>query len=218
MPPAWVLRLLSWIWPITVERTEGAFGPLQLRWEYGRLALNTPNANQSFGSLHRVWQHVLREELGSPPPRNVLALGLGGGSVVHILRKELRLGMPITIVELDPVMVNLARTRFELDTMKDVRVITGDATIQVHALQERFDLVLVDLFEDLDMARGIDSRAFVQGLRERCAEGGKVCFNTVGHDARSKRRCDKIKDLLCDAFDNVREWRTEDLNRVFVAA
>lgn len=212
------MRLLSWIWPITMERTEGAFGPLQLRWEYGRLALNTPNANQSFGSLHRVWQHVLGQEIGATPPRNVLALGLGGGSVVHILRREHGLNMPITVVELDPMMVHLARTRFGLEGMPGVEVITGDATIQVHALRGRYDLVLVDLFEDLEMARGTDSRAFVQGLRDRCADGGKVCFNTVGYDTRSKRRCDRVQELLCDAFANVREWRTEDFNRVFVAS
>lgn len=212
------MRLLSWVWPITMERTEGAFGPLQLRWEYGRLALNTPNANQSFGSLHRVWQNVLGKELGATPPRSMLALGLGGGSVVHILRKEYGLATPITVVELDPVMVELARTHFGLGDFQGVEVITGDATIQVHGLRERYDLVLVDLFEDLEMARGTDTRAFVQGLRDRCTDGGKVCFNTVGHDAQSKRRCDRIQQLLCDAFANVREWRTEDLNRVFIAS
>lgn len=212
------MRLLSWVWPVTMERTEGAFGPLQLRWEYGRLVLNTPNANQSFGSLHRVWQNVLEQEIGTPSPRHVLALGLGGGSVVHILRKERDLTMPITVVELDPVMVKLARTRFGLEGMTGVEVITGDATIQVHALRERYDLVLVDLFADLDMARGTDSRAFVQGLRDRCADSGKVCFNTVGYDARSTQRCDRIQQLLCDAFGDVREWRTEDFNRVFVSS
>lgn len=212
-----IVRVMSWLWPITVQRAEGTFGPVHLRWENGRLVLNTPNANQSFGSLHRVWRAVLDQELSDPPPRSVLALGLGGGSVVHVLRKEKRMTAPITAVELDPVMVGIARRYFDLDRFPDVNVITGDAVIQVHAIQHRYDLVLVDLFEDLDMARGTDTRGFINGLRDRCAEGGKVCFNTVGHDPESERRCERIREFLGSAFPNVREWRSEDVNRVFVA-
>lgn len=211
-------RWISWYRPISVERTEGLFGTLDVRWELGRKVLNTTNANQSFGSLHNVWAEVLKHlDLRKQPPRSVLLLGLGGGSAVHLLRGEMKLACPITAVELDPAMIDLGKRHFGLGRWADLNIVQGDATIQVHALQERYDLVLVDLFDDLDLARGVDHGSFAHGLRDRCELGGTLCFNTVSYDETSEARCDRVKTVLERVFNEVEEFRTEDLNRVFIA-
>ncbi|MBX2978715.1 MAG: hypothetical protein KF905_05410 [Flavobacteriales bacterium] len=211
-------RWISWFRPISAERTEGLFGTLDVRWELGRKVLNTANANQSFGSLHNVWAAVLQHlNLPQKPPRSVLLLGLGGGSAVHILRSELKLACPITAVELDPAMIDLGKRHFGLGHWADVNIVQGDATIQVHALRERYDLVLVDLFDDLDLARGVDHGGFMHGLRDRCEFGGTLCFNTVSHDEFSEGRCDRVKNLLQRVFSEVEEFRTKETNSVFIA-
>lgn len=211
-------RLLSWLWPLRVAVLPGRNGDLELRWENGRLVVNSAQGNQSYGSLHRVWQRVLERVLvPGQPPANVLLLGLGGGSAPTILRKELGLRMPITAVEWDPAMVILARKHFGLDTLGDITVVEGDATIQVHGLPGRFDLVLVDLFDDLDLARGVETMGFLHGLRDRCAEGGVVCFNTVAYDEASDARCQRVHDGLRRVFHTVEEMRLEEVNRVFLA-
>lgn len=213
-----IRRALSWLWPMTEATAKGRSGPLTVRWENGRKVLNTAHGNQSFGALHRVWQqtmdHVLLPEA---PPLNVLLLGLGGGSVPAILRGERGIRAPITAIELDPAMVQLARDHFGLDKVAALEVIIGDATIQVHALRDRFDLVLVDLFDDLDLARGVDARGFLHGLRDRCDDGGVVCFNTVAYDAASDRRCQAVHDHAQRIFHSVEELRLEELNRMFIA-
>lgn len=203
---------------MTEVTVDGLSGKLTVRWENGRKVLNSAFGNQSFGALHRVWQqtfeHVLLPEA---PPRSVLLLGLGGGSVPAILRNELGVTAPITAVELDPAMVELARRHFALDGIPEMKVISGDATIQIHALKERFDLVLVDLFDDLDLARGVDSRGFLHGLRDRCADGGVLCFNTVAYDEASDVRCQAVHDHAQRVFHAVEELRLEGLNRMFIA-
>ena len=210
-------RIISYFWPIAETRAEGRHGELTVRWEAGTKVLNSVQGNQSFGALHRVWQAVFAEVLvqGSPP-REVLLLGLGGGSVPAILRDELGIAARITAIELDPTMVQMARDHFALERHQDLQVILGDATIQVHAIRQRFDLVLVDLFDDLDLARGVDSRAFLHGLRDRCAEGGLVCFNTVAYDEASDRRCQAVHDHGLTVFRRVHELRLEEVNRVFI--
>ena len=211
-------QLLSWLWPQRLASVEGRSGDLELRWENGRLVVNSAQGNQSFGSLHRVWQRVLERVLvPGQPPANVLLLGLGGGSAPTILRKERGLRMPITAVEWDPAMVALARQHFGLDALGDITVVEGDATIQVHALTGRFDLVLVDLFDDLDLARGVETMGFLHGLRDRCADGGVVCFNTVAYDEASDARCQRVHDGMQRVFHTVEEVRLEEMNRVFVA-
>lgn len=211
-------RYLSYLWPVHQTHAEGRHGPLTVRWEAGRKVLNSEQGNQSFGALHRVWQEVFAHlAVKTAPPASVLLLGLGGGSVPTILRDELRLSVPITAVELDPAMVDLARREFGLDRHTHLDVITGDALIQVHAIRERYDLVLVDLFDDLDLARGVDSRTFIHGLRDRCAEGGRVCVNTVAYDEESNARCQSVHDHALRIFNAVHELRLEGLNRVFIA-
>ncbi|MFN3875501.1 MAG: spermidine synthase [Flavobacteriales bacterium] len=209
-------RLFSWIWPIVQERAEGRHGPIEARWENGRLVLNTPRANQSLGSLHRVWRQVFAwVGLRKTPPANVLLLGLGAGSVPRILRHELRLPCPITAIEIDPAVIAMGRRLFGLGAIADLEVIEGDAIVAIHALRQRYELVLVDLFDDADLARGIDTAGFARALRDRCA--GMLCFNTMAHDTASAARCDKVKAHLARSFGSVDELRLEGVNRVFVA-
>lgn len=211
-----LLRLISYIWPMRVARASGAHGELEVRYEAGDLVLNSANGNQSYGTLHRVWQQVFRRMgLREHPPQEVLLLGLGGGSVVRILREELGVAAPITAVELDPVMVELGRRHFGLSAHAGLHVAQGDATVQVHSMRERFDLVVVDLFDDLDLARGVDTMGFAHALRERCS--GILCFNTVGYDGTSDQRCQRVKENLSRVFGKVDELRVEGVNRVFLA-
>lgn len=208
--------LLSWLWPVRVARIHGKHGPLEVRYEAGRLVLNSAHGNQSFGSLHRVWQEVFaRIGVAVDPPSSVLLLGLGGGSVPFILRRELGLSCPITAIELDPAMIAAGRAHFGLDRVAALHVIEGDATVRVHALHERFDLVVVDLFDDLDLARGTDTLGFAHALRDRCQ--GTLCFNTVGHDPNSRARCDRVAANLRRVFNTVDELSLEGVNRLFIA-
>ncbi len=211
-------KWLSWVWPVRTGQTQGRHGLLEIRWEYGRKVLNSSHGNQSFGSLHSVLQGAFAYmDLGHAPPRDVLLLGLGGGSAIHILRQELDIRCPITAVEIDPAMVELARSEFGLDTYPDVQVVLGDAIIHVQAMRHRFGIVVVDLFADLDLAQGVDTAGFAHALRDRCAEDGVVCFNTVSYDKPSDARCAKVKDRLSRVFGSVEEFRTEEFNRVFIA-
>jgi spermidine synthase len=211
-------RWMSWLWPVRVERVDGLFGPLEVRWESGRLVVNSAYGNQSFGSLHRVWQQVFEDlDLRNHRPHSVLMLGFGAGSAAHILRNELGIQAPITAVELDPAMIAIANRHFGYDRLPGITLLQGDATILVHGLRERFDLVLVDLFDDLDLARGVDTNGYIHALRDRCTDGGTVCFNTVAHDAGSDERCERVLHQLRKIFHHVRELRYEGMNRVFIA-
>lgn len=209
-------RIISLLWPIPVSRSEGNFGMLEVRWEGGRKVLNSAHGNQSFGSLHRVWQQAFEHiELRAMPPANVLLLGLGAGSVPTILRKEMGCNAPITAVEIDPKMTHIGRSEFDLGELAGLTIIEGDATVRIHALPDRYALVVVDLFEDLDLARGADTMGFAHALRERCDE--ILLFNTVGYHAESKQRCDRVRENLTRCFHTVDELVLEDVNRVFIA-
>lgn len=209
---------MSYFRPVRVWNGNGRWGPLDICWEKGTLVLNGPRSNQSFGSLHRVWQQALEAALKPGKPSGpVLMLGFGAGSAAHILRHERNSTAPILAVELDPLMIRLAHEHFRAGTLTDLTILEGDALAFVRTEPRAFDLVLVDLFHDLDLAPGVDTAEFLQGLAARTAPDGDLLFNTVAHDAMGQARSERIGLGLRQCFDRVEELQLEGLNQVFHA-
>jgi len=196
----------------------GKYGPLQLTWESGHLVVNSGHANQSYGNLHAVWQECLRElKVERDPPGSILILGFGAGSAASIIRKEIGLKAPITGVEGDPEMLRIAKEYFHVDRLKDLQLIHSDALEFVGRNTQRYDLVLVDLCHELDLAPGVDDEPFLSGLRGCVSEEGSLCFNTIVHNAASGLRSLRVSEGLGQVFGTVTEHRYLGINRVLVA-
>ncbi len=211
-------RWLSFVWPVRIWQGKGAHGDLELTWEYGHLVVNSANANQSFGSLHRVLRAAFRDaRVRERAPHTALILGYGAGSAGHILRHELGLATRLIGVDQDPVMLDLARTRFPLDPADDLQLVQADAMAHVAERQDRFDLILIDLFHDLDLAPGVEMPRFLAEIRRLASPNGLVLVNTVVHDELSAARSARLRDELRLLFTDVREQRYERTNLVYIA-
>lgn len=215
---AWWWKLLSLVHPIALRQLSGRFGPLRLAYESGHLVVNSPNANQSWGSLHEVWQQCLdQERVAETLPRSVLILGFGAGSIAHILRQELRIQAPITGVDADPVMLQLARKHFGMDRVPSMELVRRDALDHLTRTEGQHDLVLVDLFHDLDLAPGVENEDFIRLLARHVTPGGKACINTVDHDRVIRQRIQKLELNLRACFNQVAATRYNGSNLLFVA-
>lgn len=211
--------LMSYVWPVPVWEGQGKYGPLRLAWEGGHLVVNSGNANQSYGSLHAVWQECLQEiKLADRQLKNVLILGFGAGSSAGILRKEMGISAPILGVDGDPEMLRLATTIYKVEKMSDLELVESDALAFVQANKAQYDLVLVDLCHELDLAPGVDEEPFVSGLRMCTAPGGLLCFNTIVHDEHSRIRSQRVSDLLRLHFNGMEEHFYQGINRVLTAS
>lgn len=210
--------LLSYVWPVRVWEGQGKYGPLKLVWEQGQLVVNSDNANQSYGNLHAIWQQCLDDQkVKERKPRNILLLGFGAGSSASILRRELGIKAPITGVDGDPEMFRLARTYFKVDRYPDLHLVESDALEFADRHQGKYDLVLVDLCHELDLAPGVDEPPFISGLRKLMEEQGLLCFNTIVHDERSRMRSQRVSDLLRHHFGSCDEHLYQGINRVLTA-
>lgn len=210
--------LLSHVWPVTEWEGPGRYGPLKLVWEQGQLVVNSHDANQSYGNLHAIWQQCLHDQrVVRRGVRSILLLGFGAGSSASILRKELGITAPITGVDGDPEMLRLARTYFKVDRLKDLELVHADALDFAARHDGRHDLVLVDLCHELDLAPGVDGEAFIAALWKCTAPGGLVCFNTIVHDAESRRRSQRTGELLRQYFGHCGEHMYQGINRVLAA-
>lgn len=180
--------LLSFFARQRVERRKSAHhDTLDVSIVRGRTVLDGATVNYSFGGLHEVFAEAF-ERLGVARRNvhSVLLLGLGAGSVVHLLRRDLGVRAPITALEIDPVMIQIAREHFALDQWTNLEVVEADASAWVTETTRRFELVVADLFDEADVPEECRTERFLQNLRERVTPGGLLLFNVVASRATAR--------------------------------
>ncbi|HLS30608.1 MAG TPA: fused MFS/spermidine synthase [Flavobacteriaceae bacterium] len=149
---------------------------LLILWEKGKKILNTKNTNYSYGGL----EDVLNQGLYFVPigeVKSVLVLGMGAGCVVESLRNKYNYQGPITGVELDPVVIQIANDEFDLQKDQLVEVIQADAAEYIAHSTRKFDLVIVDLFIDLKVPEQFYGKGFWQNVESRVNDNKFVLFN-----------------------------------------
>lgn len=113
------------------------------------------------------------------PPKSVLILGLGGGTVARQLKRFIP-DVRIVGVEIDPGVVDVARRHLHLDESVEVHV--KDAYDFLADSDERFDAVIDDLFltGETDVVRSrVPDGDTLKLVRSRVAEGGVVVANLI---------------------------------------
>lgn len=118
--------LLSYIYPVAKKIKSDKNGTLEITWLNGKKHLNSKNANYSYGSLQRILKFGL-EKIDLSKINSVLLLGLGGGSVIETLRKDFDYQKHITAIEIDPVIIDLAKEEFQLKIFENLDIICDDA-------------------------------------------------------------------------------------------
>lgn len=141
----------------------------------------------SFGVTHgsdaelyrEYWGHLHRTPFPVAPQPRVLMCGLGGGTGLKVLAKELRPGS-ITVVELDPVIIDVARKHFDVERIPALQIVAGDAQQRAQDLAargERFDLVVEDAMCLPTMADADAAMAQLHRLAALLAPGGSLVLN-----------------------------------------
>ncbi len=116
----------------------------------------------------------------APAPR-VLLLGVGGGSVVRVLR-ALRRDAAIVGVDLDAQVLEVARREFALDAL-GATIVCGEARRFVAALTpaQRFDLIIDDIYQGSGdgMRKPHGWPATLRRAAARLARGGILVCNAL---------------------------------------
>lgn len=175
-------RLRHWLShavPLTRRVPSVHSGELEITLYQGRKVLNTRHANYSYGSLHQVLHYGLLFTQPAPTAP-LLVLGLGGGSVVRLLRDELHLRGPLTAVELDPAVVRVAAEEFGMQPSDSLSIVCADAFAWLPtAPAAAYGLIVIDLFLDLDLPAGVAEPAFWHHVYRCLQPGGWVLFNSL---------------------------------------
>ncbi|HEY7741910.1 MAG TPA: polyamine aminopropyltransferase [Burkholderiales bacterium] len=118
------------------------------------------------------------------PPRRVLMVGLGGGSLAKFVYH--RLPESVTeVLEVNPQVVAIARRLFELPAA-DARLIVRvcDAAPFIAGEGGAFDVILVDGYDGTSHVADLATVEFYGSCRRRLASGGVLVVNLWGSDHR----------------------------------
>jgi spermidine synthase len=115
----------------------------------------------------------------NPDARRVLYIGLGAGSSQKRLWRDFP-DARLTVVELDPVVVDVARRYFRLPDDPRLGVEVGDGRRFLAARPDRWDIVVVDAFFADAIPAHLVTQEFLTLLRSRLAPGGVVVANVIG--------------------------------------
>jgi len=153
---------------------------------------------QSAQIMADIWQEGLKFLLPkSFKPKSILMLGFGGGSTPKMLNHKFPKAK-ITSVEIDPVVIKLAKKYFKADSINQ-ELINQDATDYIKKINPNkvFDLVLVDLFIGFEIPKKFQDPKFLKVVKKHA---DVLLLNRLNWDSHEINTM-LFLDLLKQTFD-----------------
>ncbi len=175
-------KLFSYFIPVNVYKKNSAVSKsLEVTWNNGQLVLDSENTNYSYGSLQRILRKGLKY-IGFERIRgfeNVLVLGVAGGSVIKTLIDEIKFNGKIIGVEIDEKVIEIATHYFGLDAIPNLELVIDDAFEFVLKTKEKYDLIIIDIFQDTTMPNFLFEDFFINRINSLLNLNGFILFNTM---------------------------------------
>lgn len=112
-------------------------------------------------------------------PRRVLVVGLGGGTFPSFLHRHYP-NATVDTVEIDPEVVEVAKTFFGLSEDGLLRVHVNDGRRFIEACDEPYDLIVLDAYGSESIPYHLATREFLESVRQALTPRGLVAGNVWG--------------------------------------
>ena len=189
-------KLLSYLIPMPIIKQKSKLSKsIEVTWNNGEMVLDSENTNYSYGSLQRILRKGLRN-IGYAQVKameNILILGVAGGSVIKTLVDEIDFKGQITGVEIDAEIIKVANNYFGLDKIQQLEIVIDDAFEFVLKTKDKYDLIIIDIFQDTTMPNFLFENFFIDRLDFLLNPKGFVLFNTMILSPQDLVRNEKYK-------------------------
>jgi spermidine synthase len=112
-------------------------------------------------------------------PSRILVVGLGGGTMPMFLRKHYP-NAHIDAVDIDPVVVHVAREYFGFTEDERMRAHVGDGRQFVERVREPYDVIFLDAFGTRNVPPPLTTLEFMRAVRKAVRPTGVVVGNIWG--------------------------------------
>jgi spermidine synthase len=113
-----------------------------------------------------------------PDAKRVLVIGLGGGALPKRMWHDYP-SMRIDSVEIDPVVVDVAKRFFGMPDDPRLRVFTGDGRQYVASTKDRYDVVVIDAYYADSLPFHLATTEFFKQVDKVMNPGGVVAYNII---------------------------------------
>jgi predicted O-methyltransferase YrrM len=215
-----IRKILSYLVPITIYKAKSSWSKsIEITWNQGQLVLDSENTNYSYGSLQRILRLGLKT-IGFRQIKkmdSILVLGVAGGSVIKTLVDEIQYKGTITGVEIDAEVIQIANRYFNLDAIPKLNLVVADAFEYVLQTNFKYDLIIVDVFQDTKMPNFLFENFFTKKLCSLLEVNGYILFNTMILNSMDEQRNSKYSaEFYQPNFRIIKIPRIENHNELLI--
>lgn len=132
--------------------------------------------------------------------QDILILGMGTGTYAHQCMKYFD-GISVESVEIDQRITDLARQYFELP--KSVEVTTYDGRAYLQAVDKKYDVIMVDAYQDITIPFQMSSKEFFTMVRGHLKEDGVMVVNMNMQSGEEGSINEYLTDTISSVFNTV---------------
>lgn len=187
--PLWKI-CLSYLTDVYIESSSSELNEeLHVILSKGRLQLCSANAIYSFEDLYKNFALLFEQiDLSYLKENKVLILGFGLGSIPILLEKNSDKVIQYIGIEKDEEVIYLAN-KYILPKIKgSIQLISTDAMSFVQNCQEKFELILIDVFIDDVIPSELLTTNFLSKVNSIAAEDSMVIMNTLANEPANKAK------------------------------
>lgn len=130
----------------------------------------------------------------------ILVLGMGTGTFARQCRNYFGT-VDIEGVEIDEKITALARKHFDLPA--DIPVTTYDGRAYLDAVDKKYDVIMVDAYQDITIPFQMSSVEFFRMVKEHLTENGVMVVNMNMHTEQEGNINQYLADTISSVFDCV---------------
>lgn len=190
--------------PRILHRRPGLHGPIEVSESAGVRCLHLGSRIvQSAMRIRDPWGlelHYTRAMMGfllfRPAPAKVVMVGLGGGSLAKFAYRRLPEAQ-LTVVEIDPEVVGVARAYFQLPDDDDrLQVVVADAVPWIAEHPGGADALLVDAFGSDTAPEQLLAEDFFASVLGALLPGGVAAFNLWASEPAFALRLQRLERVF----------------------
>jgi len=114
----------------------------------------------------------------APQVDNILQIGLGGGALTNYIGRFLP-DARIDSVEIDPGVINAAKTWFSVKETERMRLLESDGRVYLNRNRNLYDVALIDAYIGSSVPFHLMTKEFYALLKRRLVPGGAAVFNII---------------------------------------
>lgn len=131
---------------------------------------------------------------------NVLILGMGTGTFARQCRTYFG-EVDIEGVEIDEKIIGLSHEYFDLP--EEIRVTAYDGRAYLNAVDKRYDVIMVDAYQDITIPFQMSTEEFFTMVKEHLTEDGVMVVNMNMHTEQEGNINQYLSDTIAEVFPEV---------------